>query len=64
MGVISRAVVGTVVQLGLEEAVQGAGKGEGKEGDGEDGEGVGDWNVVQNNGMLPLLALPSLPSKK
>ncbi len=52
------------MQLGLEEAVQGAGKGEGKEGDGEDGEGVGDWNVVQNNGMLPLLALPSLPSKK
>lgn len=52
------------MQLGLEEAVQGAGKGDESVEDGGDGDGVGDWNVVQNNGMLPLLALPSLPSKK
>lgn len=47
------------MQLGLEE-----GKGDERVGEGEDGEGVGDWNVVQNNGMLALLALPSLPSRK
>lgn len=52
------------MQLGLEEAGERKGKGDESVEDGEDAGGVGDWNVVQNNGMLPLLALPSLPSKK
>lgn len=50
------------MQLGLEEAGEGKGKGDERVREGEDG--VGDWNVVQNNGMLALLALPSLPSRK
>lgn len=44
------------MQLGLEEAGEGKGKGDERVEDGEDGEGVGDWNVVQNNGILPLPA--------
>ena len=44
LGVVSRAVVGSV-----REDLNGGGE----EGDGEDVDvDVGDWNVVQNNGMV------------
>lgn len=41
LGVVSRAVVGAVAEGEAEE-----------EGDGFEGAGGGDWNVVQNNGMI------------
>jgi len=53
------------VQLGLEEAGEGKGKGDERVGEGEDGEdGVGDWNVVQNNGMPPSPPLSSPPCRQ
>lgn len=50
LGVVSRAVVG---------AVKEDERGGVEEGEGEDVD-VGDWNVVQNNGMLPLCCICDL----
>lgn len=53
LGVVSRAVVGSV----RGEGDGGGGEGDGVEGEGEgEGDGdVGDWNVVQNNGGFAFM---------